>query len=428
MAAILSVIAAIALSLLGVGGFTTFALQGVANIKTAATASQLLTFDKAAQQYVTDNGTIIAATATATVPVTITAAMLSATNYLPASYLATNPFGQTWQVQVLQPSPGVLQSIVMSTGGAAITDTKQLVQIAAQAGAQGGFIPYANQAGDATMQPTNAYGAYGAWKVSLANYTNPGAGHVASLLAFGNTQANNSYLYRVAVPNHPELNNMQTDLGLTDTGGTAHNIYGANAVQASEFDLPSGAMFDSDGGGSLELGAGNDQPGTGVAYIDFHLGGQGVQDFNARIINDQNNHLTVASANGQATLGVQGTIQPGNVAAPGSACSGNSSIAGNADGSGQILSCQWGSWLPIGGRWLQMAKWDAWNGTILPQPACPSGGVPGILVSPAVININPTATLNTGATPGAGVWTVYVTDGNGSPVWVQTEATTYCAF
>ncbi|MDI7047964.1 hypothetical protein QMN58_31165, partial [Escherichia coli] len=66
----------------------------------------------------------------------------------------------------------------------------------------------------------------------------------------------------------------------------------------------------------------------------FHQGGQGVQDFNARIQNDSNNHVEISAANGQATLGVQGALELGNIATPNGTCLRNGAIAGDIDGSG----------------------------------------------------------------------------------------------
>src|ERR1700738_4715128 len=151
MEAIVGYIVALALSMLGTAGFVAWAKMGVSNVQTAATASQNVIFNKAAELYVRDNAAAIAAVATATTPVTVTPAMLVTALYLPAGFSATNPFRQTWQLQVLQPAAGQLLSMVTSQGGTAIADQKQLVQIAAQAGAQGGFVPYPNQAGDMTM-------------------------------------------------------------------------------------------------------------------------------------------------------------------------------------------------------------------------------------------------------------------------------------
>ncbi|MGR0117800.1 shufflon system plasmid conjugative transfer pilus tip adhesin PilV [Ralstonia pseudosolanacearum] len=230
MPSLLGTIASIILSLSLLGGFATWSNIAVSRVQGAAAASQLVIVNEAAAQYVKDNSATIAAQATATVPVTITGQMLINAGNL-RGFSPTNVFGQTWQVQVAQPAAGALQTVVQSIGGRAISDTRQLVQIAAQAGAQGGFVPYAGQNGDATMSPNNAYGAFGAWgPIALGSvFTNPGSGHLVSLLSFNGANTNNSYLYRVQVPGHPELNQMQTALDMT--GNDINNIGDANAVQ-----------------------------------------------------------------------------------------------------------------------------------------------------------------------------------------------------
>ncbi|CAE6956644.1 shufflon system plasmid conjugative transfer pilus tip adhesin PilV [Paraburkholderia domus] len=425
---IIGALAALVISMFGVVGFTQFAKMGVTNIQTAATASQQHTFDAATLQYVQDNAVTLAQGATAAVPVTITAAQLATAGYLPAGYLGTNSFGQTWQAQVLQPTAGQLETLVTSTGGNPIRDTKQLAQIAAETGAAGGFVPYANQAGN-TFNTNTAYGTYGAWSVPLTAFSNPGSGHLASLLQFTNVQANTAYLYRVPVVNHPELNNMQTDLGLTDTGGTAHNITGVNTATASTFSVNGGGQLQADQGGSLELGGNNSKAGTGTPYIDFHQAGQGVQDFNVRIVNDKNDHLSIQAANGQGALQVQGTLQAGNVAVPGSSCSSNGIMGANSDGSGQILSCQYGTWEPIGGRWLQMYKYVVANGWGIPIPTCPAGGTAGVILSPTNFTVDATSVVNYGANPSGSQWIIYITDGSGAGInGALASAATYCTY
>jgi hypothetical protein len=425
MAAIIGALVALVISMFGVAGFTQFASMGVKNVQTAAMASQQQVFDAATLQYVQDNGTTILSSATATVPVTITAAQLATAGYLPAGYSGTNAYGQTWQAQVLQPTAGQLETLVTSTGGTPISDTKQLAQIAAQTGATGGFVPYANQAGQ-TFSTSTAYGTYGAWSVPLTSFSNPGSGHLASLLQFTNVQANNAYLYRVPMPTHPELNNMQTDLGMTDTGGSKHNINGAATVTATTFSANGAGQFDTDQGGSLELGGNNSTAGTGTPYIDFHLGGTGVQDFNARVINDSNNHLSIQGANGTGSLSAQYTLQAGNVATPGAACSPNGIMAAHSDGSGQILSCQWGTWLPIGGRWLQMAKYVVQNGWGVPAPACSANETAQIIVYPGNWTVDDSAIVNFGASWNGSYWVVYIQDGNGWGVSGSAQAATFC--
>lgn len=275
MPSFLGTIASIILSLSLLGGFATWSSVAVSRVQSAAAASQLVIVNEAAAQYVKDNSATIAAQATATVPVTITAQMLINAGNL-RGFSPTNVFGQTWQVQVAQPSAGALQTVVQSIGGRAISDTRQLVQIAAQAGAQGGFVPYANQNGDATMNPSNAYGAFGAWgPLPLGSvFTNPGSGHLVSLLSFNGANANNSYLYRIQVPGHPELNQMQTALDMT--GNDINNIGNANATQEhlTGTGAPgaacsdAGAIRTSTSGTGMVICNGTWQPiGTAVANI-----------------------------------------------------------------------------------------------------------------------------------------------------------------
>lgn len=427
MSPIIGVIFAFVLSLLGFGTIATIGMNGLHAVQASATASQLLIFNKAAEHYVRDNGAQLVATATATSPVTVSVDQLIAANYLPASYLRTNPYRQTWQLQVLQPSPGVLTSLVTSVGGQAIEATR-LPMIAAQSGAQGGFVPYRNQGGDPNMSPANAYGAYGAWKVALTGFANPGAGHLASLLAFGNTQLNNSYLYRVKVPGHPELNAMQTDLSMTDTGGTAHDIGGVNTATGHTFSVDGKGQLNNDQGGSLELGGNNTTAGSGTPYIDFHLKGQGVQDYNVRMINDGNNRLRITGPNGPVTLQVDGLIQAGNFATNGTVCSPTGAIAAAKDASGMQFECLNGKWHPIGGD----KQWGGFvtiaNGSYVAKPTCPAGGTAEIVTIPASFTVDSTAIVNFRTAVSGNGWNVSIVDGNGWGISGSGSAVTYCAY
>jgi hypothetical protein len=74
-----------------------------------------------------------------------------------------------------------------------------------------------------------------------------------------------------------------------------------------------------DQGGSIELGGNDLTPGTGNPYIDFHFKGK-TQDFNARIINDGDNQLSVWGQGAPAVLAVHGEVKldPGaGLTAPG---------------------------------------------------------------------------------------------------------------
>lgn len=402
MDAILGSLVAILISLLGYGGLNHWAQIGADNIRSAAAASQMLIFDKASQQYIEDNAATIAAIATSAAPVTITTAQMVAANYLPSGFSGTNPFQQTYLLQVLQPSSGQLQGLVTTQGGTAIGSNrnyKQLVLIAAQMGAQGGFVPYAGQAGAGTsMTSANAYGAYGAWTVPLTGYTAPGSGHLASLLSFNASQnTSSSFLYRVAVPGQPQLNSMQTDLGMTDVGGTAHNIAGANQISSQSLQALAN--------GSLSVPSIQLANGTVIAFNQVGEGGVlGLKGTNGQMVYLESQNGTFRMINSGWTgvlytvdqsgnVVASGSLQPGNVGTPRTACTGTG-IAGDSDGSGLMLSCQGGVWLPIGGTSLTYNTYQVTNGYVVPAPYCASGGRAEIVVDHQQITIDDNGTAN----------------------------------
>lgn len=88
------------------------------------------------------------------------------------------------------------------------------------------------------MTSSNAYGTYGTWQVSMTGYTNPGAGHLASLLAFNGAMNSNNYLYRNLVANEPQLNDMNTSIGMNNNNITGANQLSTQSLQA----LANGSM------------------------------------------------------------------------------------------------------------------------------------------------------------------------------------------
>lgn len=433
MGSLISVLFAMALSIGVLTNLYTWLDQGIKSVMNALTANQAVAVSAAYARYVKDHGAELAVSATPTRPVNVSIDTLKTSGYLAGGVQNINSFGQQWAGQVLQPVPGQLQTMLFSTGGQLIPPS-QLVAISAQSsghGNFGGFVPYAGQAGDATMQPDVAVGAGGSFRQPLANYANPGSGHLAMMLAVADAQADNGFLYRVDMkPGRPDLNNMQTDFGMTGTDGVRHNINGAATVTAQKFQLDTGSAMTNDQGGALELGdiTGN-HPGQSP-YIDLHYGGQGAQDYNVRVMNDANNRLSIYSASGQAALAVQGTIQPANIVTPGAGCSSNGMIAVNADGSGVPFSCQYGTWQPIGGKWLRYGYYQVADGWSVPAPQCSNGGIQRIQVTPQNFSVNDTATINNGpATWNGNGWTVRLIDGQGNGIpGAQAIAATYCAY
>jgi len=350
------------------------------------TARQMHQVTKAAQDYITAYATNIEASSTATTPATITIPMLESTGFLPSGFQSTNPYGQTWEVQVLQPNPGQLQALVLSIGGQTILPA-DAPRIGAEAGSRGGTV---------TASGT-AQGSYAGWQVSLANYTDPGVGHLAGLLYFNNGSLENDYLYRVQVPGQPQLNTMSTDLNMGN-----NNLNNAATVNANGniTSGPSGScVVDADGHCTGQVEAAGtteaDLPPNwdgGVTTRDLHadnsiaagLPGQQPQANMADYAQGTQGsggdiYLNSPSGNGWIWLGAEdpttstGVTTNGSMGAQtmmlgddfgyanvGGSCSPVGSIASNTTGSG-LLYCMGGSdtWQPVGSAGAPVLAWDS---------------------------------------------------------------------
>jgi len=437
MSSFFGVLYAMLVSVTAMSGLYAWSKIGFANVQAAVIASQGVVIGQAMNKYLNDTSAALAQIATPSTPATVTVDQLAQAGYLPKSVSMRNAYGQDWQMQVLQPVPGQLQALLFTTGGRQMP-TSVLVPSAAQTSAQGilgGFVPYANQFGDASLQPTVAVGANGTFRQALGSYANPGSGHLAAMLGIANAQADNGFLYRVDMkPARPDLNAMQTDLSMTDTQGNAHNINGANVITTQSLNALSGGSLATP---SIKTAAGtvitwNQVPEGGVLSLQ---GANGqwvhVESLNGtfRLVNSAWNKQTF-SVDQSGNVVAAATLKAGNVATPGTSCSPNGIMAGNNDGSGQMLSCQFGTWLPIGGRWLRYGYYTVYDAWWVPAPTCPSGGSMQIQVTPQNFTVNDTSVVNAGpATWTGNGWQVHLTDGSGNGIpGAQGIAATYCAY
>lgn len=236
MSEVMGVLFAILVGIMVIPKFADYQTASNNNTRAAVTAQQQKQLIAAATTYVQQNSGAVQAIATPTTPAVITVAMMQAAgvDLLPASFSATNPYGQTWQVEVLEPTAGNLQALVMSTGGTTLTDA-QSTKIAAIVGAAGGFIPQ-NDSGIYPSAAANAYGSFAGWTIPTTNYTGVTGGHLAALLTFNNGQLVSNYLYRNAVPGQPQLNTMNTALNMG--GNSITNLTAITAAQLA--DSPAG--------------------------------------------------------------------------------------------------------------------------------------------------------------------------------------------
>lgn len=278
------------------------------NTRMAATAEQHKVFIDASTQYIKQYSANLQAQATATTPAVVTVPMLQSVKLLNGAFNSVNPYGQTWQTQVLQPSAGNLQALVVSTGGTTMND-KTASKIAGLVGQAGGLVPK-NDSGIYPGGAANAYGSFSGWVLPTANYTSVSGGHLAALISFNNGQLSSNYLYRNAVAGQPQLNRMGTDLDLNsnDLNNVATiNTNLANATNIKSTKIDTGTL---DATGSITSGA---------------------------------------RVSAKEYLQVKGTVVEGT------ACPSNDLLA--RDSNGLILSCQSGAW---GKQWgNQMLRVDA---------------------------------------------------------------------
>lgn len=311
----------------------------------------------AAAKYLKDNFTAVSASAGATTPAQITVAMLRNTNYLPTGFADTNVFGQTFVVLARKPAANQLESLVLTQGGQTL-DEIGARELAQNLGAPGGFI-----ANDATGV---VQGIRGGWQVALSNYgTSPGAGHVASALFLQDGTLANDYLYRNAMPNHPELNRMNTALDM----GT-QDIVNAGAITAAKDIKTTGDIYGKNITASAKLTADNAEitndariggwirtKENGGWYSEKWGGGWYMSDSNfVRAYGDKSVYTAGQIRGG--TLASDGRTQVGEylllgqAATEGASCQTSGLLA--RDAAGFSLACQNGVWVrPV--RWYNQA-------------------------------------------------------------------------
>ncbi|UUW72391.1 shufflon system plasmid conjugative transfer pilus tip adhesin PilV [Pseudomonas oryzihabitans] len=263
----------------------------------------------AAAKYLKDNFATVYAAAGSTTPAQITPAMLRNTNYLPAGFIDTNAFGQTFVVLARRVGTNQLESIVLTIGGQTI-DEMGTREIAENLGAPGGFVPVANTG--------IVQGVRGGWSLTLSNYgVNPGAGHTASALFLQDGTLANDYLYRNAIAGKPELNRMNTALNMGGNDlNNAANITASGTASISG-DVNAGRNVNASGNVNLN--------GTVTAGGDLRAGSMYLQGN--------------ASMNGNATVG-------GSVAVTGDVTTGSMYARGNVQGvtasmSGETYTTGW---------------------------------------------------------------------------------------
>ncbi|MFP5222882.1 MAG: shufflon system plasmid conjugative transfer pilus tip adhesin PilV [Acidobacteriota bacterium] len=194
---------------------------GATEMQKRQAADQLAQVSRAAASYVRKHQTTLLGSTTATSGPVITTDPLVTEQFLPAGFRGKNVWGQSYQIFFRQPSANAIQAVILTTGGLGHDPgqpkfgTAVVPSAASMAGGSGGYIP----TGAITGQSTGVLqGAYGGWTLDLASVgvPTPGAGHLGTLSTYDSSSLGQDFLYRIAVPGHPELNAMQTELDMTD--------------------------------------------------------------------------------------------------------------------------------------------------------------------------------------------------------------------
>jgi len=193
-----------------------------------AAAQHAATVRKAAKAYIADNYATLVASAGPSTPATIAPATLASGGYLPAGFSATNGYGQSFTVKVIEPTANRLEAIVLTTGGDTL-DGQNLRNIANLIGVDGGYVV----TGGASAV---ANGAYGGWSRDLTPFGGAaGNGKIAVALFVTEASTQDDYLHRSATAGRPEFNRMNTavDMNSNDVNN-ARNVAAANVAASGE--------------------------------------------------------------------------------------------------------------------------------------------------------------------------------------------------
>lgn len=329
----------------------TIANDSQRNVKEQNTAQYQKRVMAATSAWIKDNYSTVTATATTTTPHKLNVATLVAANYLPAGYSSVNPYNQTTCILTLEPAANKLETVVVTEGGVEIQQGR-VPTVANLVGSSGGYIMPDN---------VTAQGSFGGWSRNISSFiadncsgTAATKNHLAGALFLDGSDLLNDYLYRSAVPGHPEANTMTTPLlissvkavgdACTTTGSITTAADGALLTcQAGAYAQQGSAYWKDPVTNFASLPTCNasaawqtrivQTPTTGTGARAYTCNGTGT--WNALAVNDSGNLVLPGTAS-------VGKIQVNDVVTENTACSPNGLVA--RDSVGLILSCQSGSW------------------------------------------------------------------------------------
>lgn len=284
-----------------------------------AVAQQAAQIEKAAAQYMTQYQTQLLAATTPTAAATITVPMLVSTKFLPPSAQGTDVYGQTWQVEVLQPTSGNLQAFLITSGEP--LDNLTGVDIAQEIGADGGFYPQPS-----TVYPAGTImGTGGAWQEPVGHW--PITQGQLAVYVDATENSTSDYLYRSAVPGDPQANTMNTPLVMAavQTPKTACGTTGAIAQDGT------GALLSCQSGQWMPVGGGQWKPPVATYGA---LPGTNNQIGDVRLTTDTDRAYAWTGGSWQA-LAVD---QNGNLTVPNTITAGGGNIQISSAGFGAFMT------------------------------------------------------------------------------------------
>lgn len=297
---------------------------------------------EAGSKYIKDNFATVLAVATPTAPALITVTMLKNTKYLPAGFADQNVFGQSYQVLARRTAvtSNQLETLVITTGGEA-ADEIDIRKVAQIIGAQGGYISSDNTA--------IARGL--AWEIPLVGFgVSPGGGHLATALFFQDGVIANDYLYRNAIPGQPELNVMNTTLGMGGNDiNNAGNIDANGDITAQNISAQDSLNVDGNAevDGQIYTSGWLRTRGDGGWFSEKWNGGWYMTDSTWVRSWLNKNVYTAGEIRGGVLRSENRTVvgeylQLGTSVTEGTACSPNGLLAKKSNG--QAISCVNGAW------------------------------------------------------------------------------------
>jgi len=347
------------------GGATLYASH-LKNQTNTVAAQQMKDASRAFERYVIDNYAQLLADAHATGWARVPVEALRP-QYLSNAFVNKNAFGQEYVFAVRQPpgSTANLEAVVFTTGGEEIP-SEQALAIAQAVGANGGFTLKGGS-------PSQVRATFDGYNLDLNDFGDPApdaAGKLVSAIFMNEVGSETmDYLHRRNIPGHPELNRMETTLGMN--GNDIDNVQDTNTQYVSA---------------------------TGDIVADGHVTGK-----NARVVGDVTvgenaiitaslsvhdlhavNNITagtdVQAHNLDATGNVTGTALITTLkAARGSSCKGYPVGSITTTVNGVIVSCRsngiWGVAVmgKYGGSVPRHKKYGGGYNTVTGEAGCPPG-------------------------------------------------------